>query len=94
MFKQIRRAITRFYHDNEGIIETIKIVIVAGAFLLVGAYVFSVIQTAIPTPSDANLSTAFTLVISNVAIALRLLAIGVLVVGATAILAYLDVFGK
>ena len=78
--------------DNKAIIGDIQVVVVSGIYLGIAIYIYSVVSAAFPTPTDANLSAASTLVTSNVAVAMRLLAIALLVIGAGVILTVLQGF--
>lgn len=85
----IQECLRAYSSGEKGIIETIMAIVVGSIFLIVGIYVFSVVQDVMPTPSDANLSYSATMVTSNVANAFNLLVIVFIVMAAVAILGVL-----
>lgn len=78
-----------FAKDNTGIISSIQALVVGAIFLLVGIYVYSTVQVAIPAPTDTTLANATTSTTTNVAAGFTLMSVVFIVIAAAAILAVL-----
>ncbi|MBW2632092.1 MAG: hypothetical protein JRC90_10135 [Deltaproteobacteria bacterium] len=86
-FAQFKRR--EFAKNNTGIINSIQAIVIGAIFLLVGIYVYSTVQDAMPTPTSTELQNATTTTTSNVASGFTLMSVVFIVIAAAAILAVL-----
>jgi len=86
-FAQFKRR--EFAEANKGIIGSIQALVVGAIFLLIGIYVYSTVQAAIPTPTSSALQNATTSTTTNVASGFTLMSVVFIVIAAAAILAVL-----
>ena len=89
MFKRLLKPFNWLRSNEDAIIDSIQTLVVGGLFLLIGIYVYSTVQQAMPAITNPTLNASGNQTTTNIAAAFNLMTVTFIVIAAAAILGIL-----